>query len=131
MPTLVEVHFKSFAYYSLSHGWLADIFSFLRIFFTWIFKKREKKPTPTSAVPFNRMNILLHFIYGSKSLVRGWRVRDIKFTGGRNHNRFRSTKAQVFYAINRFLDFICVERLFKHLAGFSCRSITALKLLQI
>lgn len=52
-------------------------------------------------------------------------MRDIKFTGGRNHNRFRSTKAQVFYPINRFLDFICVERLFKHLAGFSCIEVIA------
>lgn len=64
-------------------------------------------------------------------VIEGRRVRAIKFTGGRNHNRFIYTKARVFYFINRFLDFICVERLFKYLAGFSCRSITALKLLQV
>lgn len=129
MFILVEVYFKSFVYYFFLYGWLVDIFSFLRIFFIWIFKIREKKFIFILVVLFNCMNILLYFIYGSKSLVRGWRVRDIKFIVGRNYNWFRFIKVWVFYFINCFFDFICVERLFKYLVGFFCCLIIVLKLL--
>lgn len=60
MFILVEVYFNSFVYYFFLYGWLVDIFSFLRIFFIWIFKKREKKFIFILVVLFNCMNILLY-----------------------------------------------------------------------